>query len=36
MKRLDELSDLLAGISKEEERLAWHQHAYKEKVKKAI
>ncbi|MGI0049446.1 MAG: hypothetical protein ACREAW_07890 [Nitrososphaera sp.] len=36
MKRLDELSDLLAGISKEEERLAWHQRAYKEKVKKVI
>lgn len=36
MARLQELRDLLSGISKEEERLAWHQHAYKEKVKNAI
>jgi hypothetical protein len=35
-KRLDELKDLLSGISREEDRLAWHQHAYKEKVKKVI
>jgi len=35
-KRLDELRDLLSGISKEEERLSWHQHAYKEKVKKVM
>ena len=36
MIRLQELEDLLSGISKEEERLAWHQHAYKEKGKKTI
>ena len=36
MGRLEELKDMLSGISKEEERLAWHQHAYKEKVKKVI
>jgi hypothetical protein len=34
--RLRGLRDLLSGISKEEERLAWHEHAYKEKVKNAI
>ncbi|HXV45666.1 MAG TPA: hypothetical protein VD736_03235, partial [Nitrososphaera sp.] len=28
MIRLRELEDLLSGISKEEERLAWHQHSY--------
>jgi len=36
MIRIQELKSLLSGISKEEERFAWHQHAYKEKVKKVI
>jgi hypothetical protein len=36
MIRLQGLEDLLSGISKEEERLAWHQHSYKEKVKEVI
>ena len=33
MIRLHELGDLLSGISKEEERLAWHQYSYKGKFK---
>ena len=35
MTRLQELKDLLSGISKEEERLAWHRYAYKEKMKQS-
>jgi hypothetical protein len=34
--RLQGLEDLLSGISKEEERLAWYQYSYKEKVKEVI
>ncbi|MGH9856311.1 MAG: hypothetical protein ACRD4B_00570 [Acidobacteriota bacterium] len=36
MMRLEELKDKLSGISKEEERHAWHRHAYREKVKNVI
>jgi len=35
MTRLQELKDLLSGISRAEERLAWYRYAYKEKVKQA-
>lgn len=34
--RLQGLEDLLSGISKGEERLAWYQYSYKEKVKGVI
>jgi hypothetical protein len=36
MIRLHELEDLLSGISKEEERLAWHQYSYKDKIEEVI
>jgi hypothetical protein len=34
MARLEELEELLSGVSHENERLAWHEYAHKEKVKK--
>jgi hypothetical protein len=34
-RRLKELKDQLSGNLKEEERLAWHRHAYREKIKNA-
>jgi hypothetical protein len=36
MMRLKELKGHLSGASNVEERLAWHQHAYREKGKKVI
>jgi hypothetical protein len=36
MMRLKELKDQLSGASNVEDRLAWHQHAYREKGKKVI
>jgi hypothetical protein len=35
MTRLQELKNLLSGISKEEEWLAWHRYAYTEKMKQS-